>query len=149
MDLAGIAGYCAVIGAFEWARVGRFRVPGACFGDSRAMLASLCVLNKDDMAWVTWLLRHGRARWGAARGADVVKGCSRCVRCEPGLPASSQCRHRGCALHWVRQRATHKYLAFVGAFLLRERLHIEPICARASRGVILAIGPPAAPLVVS
>ena len=45
-----IAGYCAGIGALEWAREGRLRVPGALRGALCALLATWCVLVEDDMA---------------------------------------------------------------------------------------------------
>ena len=49
-NMARIAGYCAGIGALEWARDGRLRVPGALRGALCALLATWCVLVKDDMA---------------------------------------------------------------------------------------------------
>ena len=110
-NMARIAGYCAGIGALEWAREGRLRVPGALRGALCALLATWCVLVKDDMAWVICAACCRGAHSRFEREASV--GCRglRCVWCVCGARASS--RRRGLK-RWGRvcgRHATHKYLS--------------------------------------
>ena len=110
-NMARIAGYCAGIGALEWAREGRLRVPGALRGALCALLATWCVLVKDDMAWVICAACCRGAHLRFEREASV--GCRglRCVWCVCGARASS--RRRGLK-RWGRvcgRHATHKYLS--------------------------------------
>ena len=125
-NMARIAGYCAGIGALEWAREGRLRVPGALRGALCALLATWCVLVKDDMAWVICAACCRGAHSRFEREASV--GCRglRCVWCVCGARASS--RRRGLK-RWGRvcgRHATHKYLSlrrlFVGVVVRAERV---------------------------
>ena len=119
-NMARIAGYCAGIGALEWAREGRLRVPGALRGALCALLATWCVLVKDDMAWVICAACCRGAHSRSEREASV--GCRglRCVWCVCGARASS--RRRGLR-RWGRvcgRHATHKYTCLCGrAFFVR------------------------------
>ena len=113
-NMARIAGYCAGIGALEWAREGRLRVPGALRGALCALLATWCVLVKDDMAWVICAACCRGAHSRFEREASV--GCRglRCVWCVCGARASS--RRRGLK-RWGRvcgRHATLKYLSLRG-----------------------------------
>ena len=116
-NMARIAGYCAGIGALEWAREGRLRVPGALRGALCALLATWCVLVKDDMAWVICAACCRGAHLRFEREASV--GCRglRCVWCVCGARASS--RRRGLK-RWGRvcgRHATHKYLSLRRLFI--------------------------------
>ena len=117
-NMARIAGYCAGIGALEWAREGRLRVPGALRGALCALLATWCVLVKDDMAWVICAACCRGAHSRFEREASV--GCRglRCVWCVCGARASS--RRRGLK-RWGRvcgRHATHKYTCLCGGLRL-------------------------------
>ena len=130
-NMARIAGYCAGIGALEWAREGRLRVPGALRGALCALLATWCVLVKDDMAWVICAACCRGAHSRFEREASV--GCRglRCVWCVCGARASS--RRRGLK-RWGRvcgRHATHKYLSLrrlrqsCGTVARWDRLHVS------------------------
>ena len=127
-NMARIAGYCAGIGALEWAREGRLRVPGALRGALCALLATWCVLVKDDMAWVICAACCRGAHSRFEREASV--GCRglRCVWCVCGARASS--RRRGLK-RWERvcaQRVAHVCVAragFFGRSVLNTLTHVH------------------------
>ena len=127
-NMARIAGYCAGIGALEWAREGRLRVPGALRGALCALLATWCVLVKDDMALVICAACCRGAHSRSEREASV--GCRglRCVWCVCGARASS--RRRGLK-RWGRvcgRHATHKYLSLRRLFGVRKIVIEEMRC---------------------